>query len=93
MCVCVCVHVRVRVRTDDRVGVKALQGHFKGVSCVDWSPVYKFIVSGSQDRRAILWNPFSLKPLATLSVSVTHIGAHTLARAAFTHTQRPMYAL
>ncbi len=65
--------VRCVAAADDRVGVKVLQGHLKGVSCVDWSPMYKFIVSGSQDRRVMLWNPFSLKPLATLMVRV-----HTL---------------
>eukprot|EP00798_Chlamydomonas_sp_ICE-L_P018383 gene18383-24853_t len=43
-----------------------LEGHTKGVNCVDWSSIYKLVCSGGQDRRIILWNPFSQKPLATL---------------------------
>jgi WD40 repeat protein len=50
------------------VPIKVLEGHAKGVSAVDWSSAYKFIASGSQDRRIMMWNPFSLKPLATLMV-------------------------
>lgn len=41
--------------------------HSSGVTTVDWSPIYKFVCSGSQDKNIILWNPFSQKPLATLS--------------------------
>ena len=39
----------------------------QGVSCLDWSPIYKFVASGSLDRRIVLWNPFSQKPLAVLA--------------------------
>lgn len=53
---------------DERVPLKTLVGHIKGVNTVDWSPIYKFVVSGGQDRRVILWNPFSQKPLAQLQV-------------------------
>ena len=45
-----------------------LQGHAKGVTCVEWSRTYKFIASGSLDRLVMLWNPFSQQPLATLQV-------------------------
>ena len=34
---------------------------------MDWSSLYKFVVTGSLDRRVIMWNPFSQKPLAVLS--------------------------
>jgi WD40 repeat protein len=53
---------------EDRVPLKVLEGHVKGVTAVSWSPLYKFVASGGQDRRIMLWNPFSLKPLATLQV-------------------------
>ncbi|KAJ9527074.1 hypothetical protein QJQ45_025214, partial [Haematococcus lacustris] len=33
---------------------------------VDWSKSYKCIASGAQDKRVMLWNPFSQRPLATL---------------------------
>lgn len=38
----------------------------QGVNAVDWSPLYKFVLTGSLDRRVIMWNPFSQKPLAVL---------------------------
>ncbi len=38
----------------------------QGVNSVDWSPLYKFVLTGSLDRRVIMWNPFSQKPLAVL---------------------------
>ena len=50
----------------------ALQGHAKGVTCVEWSRTYKFIASGSLDRLIMLWNPFSQQPLATLQVACAH---------------------
>ena len=50
----------------------ALQGHAKGVTCVEWSRTYKFIASGSLDRLVMLWNPFSQQPLATLQVACMH---------------------
>lgn len=49
-----------------RVPLKRLEGHLKGVNACGWSPFYKFVCSGGQDRRVILFNPFSQKPLATL---------------------------
>lgn len=46
--------------------MKKLEGHTKGVNACGWSTFYKFVCSGGQDRRVILFNPFSQKPLATL---------------------------
>ncbi|KAL6759826.1 quinon protein alcohol dehydrogenase-like superfamily [Haematococcus lacustris] len=51
---------------EERVPLKLLQGHLKGVNTVDWSKSYKCIASGAQDKRVMLWNPFSQRPLATL---------------------------
>ena len=45
---------------------RRLVGHTRGVNACGWSSFYKFICSGGQDRLVILWNPFSLKPLASL---------------------------
>ena len=56
----------------------ALQGHAKGVTCVEWSRTYKFIASGSLDRLVMLWNPFSQQPLATLQVACMHRLSHFL---------------
>lgn len=56
----------------------ALQGHAKGVTCVEWSRTYKFIASGSLDRLVMLWNPFSQQPLATLQVAGMHCSHHAL---------------
>lgn len=52
---------------EERVPLKTLEGHQKGVHHADWSAMYKFVVSCGQDRKIILWNPFSQKPLATLN--------------------------
>ena len=38
--------------------LKRLEGHQKGVNTVEWSSMYKIVLSGSQDRRIMLWNPF-----------------------------------
>ncbi|KAG1663156.1 hypothetical protein FOA52_006053 [Chlamydomonas sp. UWO 241] len=51
---------------EERVPLKLLEGHTKGVTSVTWSKLYKFVCSGGQDRKVILWNPFSQKPLAIL---------------------------
>ena len=52
-----------------RVTVKYLEGHTQGVRAVDWSRAYSFIASGGLDRNVMLWNPFQLHSMATLTVS------------------------
>ena len=52
-----------------RVTVKYLEGHTQGVRAVDWSRAYSFIASGGLDRNVMLWNPFQLQAMATLTVS------------------------
>ncbi|KAA6426925.1 MAG: hypothetical protein FRX49_03249 [Trebouxia sp. A1-2] len=59
-----------------RVTVKYLEGHTQGVRAVDWSRAYSFIASGGLDRNVMLWNPFQLHSMATLTghaAAVTHI--------------------
>lgn len=51
-----------------RVTVKYLEGHTQGVRAVDWSRAYSFIASGGLDRNVMLWNPFQLHSMATLTV-------------------------
>jgi WD40 repeat protein len=58
---------------EERVRLKVLDGHMKGVTSVDWSPIYKFVCSGAQDRKIILWNPFSQRPLAQLTGHATSV--------------------
>ncbi|KAL0019122.1 hypothetical protein WJX79_001934 [Trebouxia sp. C0005] len=59
-----------------RATVKYLEGHTQGVRAVDWSRAYSFIASGGLDRNVMLWNPFQLHSMATLTghaAAVTHI--------------------
>ncbi|KAK9816486.1 hypothetical protein WJX72_000893 [[Myrmecia] bisecta] len=52
---------------DRRAATRSLQGHTSGVNAVDWSHLYKFIASGSLDKRVLLWNPYAHKPMAALT--------------------------
>ena len=58
--------VSIRAIHIARFPERRLLGHTRGVNACGWSSFYKFICSGGQDRVIILWNPFSLKPLASL---------------------------
>lgn len=53
-------------------------GHDKSVTCCTWSGVYKMAVSGGADRQLILWNPFSCRPLGSLSGHVAPLVAVAL---------------
>ncbi|MEW5310065.1 MAG: hypothetical protein WDW38_001897 [Sanguina aurantia] len=62
------------IDVEARLPVKKLEGHHtKGVNAVDWSSIYKFVATCSQDRRIMLWNPFSQKPLAILTGHTTSV--------------------
>ena len=54
-----------------RAAVRTLSGHTKGVYAFDWSPSFKFIVSCGMDRHALLWNPFSAKPMVRRRCKLT----------------------
>lgn len=60
-----------------RVTLKYLEGHTEGVRAVDWSRAYSFIASGGLDRNVMLWNPFQLQAMATLTVSAAPTAATT----------------
>ena len=43
------------------------RGHVKGVKCFEWVQSFKLIVSGGLERELIVWNPYTGKPVLTLS--------------------------
>jgi WD40 repeat protein len=56
-------------------------GHKRGVTCFDWSAERHFLVSGSFDRRALVWEPHNPRhPVTALGAqSAGGQGSHTMA--------------
>lgn len=58
--------------------VVVVAGHQKSVTCCAWSGMYKMAISGSADKQVMLWNPFSCRPMGTLTGHAAGIVAMTL---------------